>query len=75
MIEQRPLMQHQVDNCCGATPTTEEVSSVAGEGGEGVAIFWCPGERPERGKGAFSHFHTDNRSVCLYGEGSHGAET
>lgn len=68
-------MQHQVDNCCGATPTTEEVSSVAGEGGEGVAIFWCPGERPERGKGAFSHFHTDNRSVCLYGEGSHGAET
>jgi len=68
-------MQYQVDNYCGATATTAEVRSVVGEGGEGVAIFWCPGERPDRGKGVFSHFHTDDRSVRLSGEGSHRAET
>ena len=75
MIEQRSFTQHQVDNYYGATSPPEEVSSVVDEGEEGVATFWCPDERLARGKGVFSHFHTDNRSVRLDGEGSHGAET
>lgn len=33
MIEQRPFTQHQVDNYCGATSSSEEVASVVHEGG------------------------------------------
>lgn len=75
MIEQRPFTQHQMDNYCGATTTTEAASPVPDEGEGGDAILWCNGGRPDRGKMVFSDFHMENRNVCLCGEGSHGAET
>lgn len=75
MIEQRPFTQHQMENYCGAATTAEAASSVLDEGEEGDAILQCNGERSDRGKAVFSHFHMENRNVCLCGEGSHGAET
>lgn len=68
-------MQHQMGNYCGPATIAEAASSVQGEGEEGDAILWCSGEKPDRGKVVFSHFHIENRNVCMCGESSHGAET
>lgn len=68
-------MQHQMGNYCGPAAATEAASSALDEGEEGDAVLWCNGEKPDGGKVVFSHFHTENRNMCMWEEGSHGAET